>query len=142
MTNRVFLISLILVVICFLFHFYVAVASNNCPETKVKLTQCGNVTVSTNNTSCIHFRCDGSAYGDNPPECTSRVQIISCAQNAPINEEDCSPEQTKTGVDTVAALIVCYTYYECKKQFTTNDCITYGSEVEHKVSPLRTFNCN
>jgi hypothetical protein len=125
----------------------VAVASNNCPETKVKLTQCGNIissesdTSSDNNTSCIFFRCDGLTYQD-PPECTSRIQIIDCEKNVPINEEDCSPEQTKTGVDTIAALVVCYTYYKCKKQLFPNSCVTYGSAVEHKVTPLGTFKCN
>jgi hypothetical protein len=118
--------------------------AETCPETKVKNTMCGNRQASTNgNVGCRHFTCAGHLYptlGDVPP-CASREQIVKCTESAPISEEDNHPEQTKTRVDILADQIVCYTYYACRAQLITNNCVSFGEEKEHKVSPLATFPC-
>ncbi|MDR1383591.1 MAG: hypothetical protein LBJ67_07075 [Planctomycetaceae bacterium] len=114
------------------------VGFSTCPETKPQSTQCGNG--GERNDDCvIGFVTCGNCT--TKAECEGASEVVECEKNVQINEEDNAPEQTKTGVDTVAAQVDCYYYHECKWSRWYSTCSKQSEKSVHKVTPVKLIYC-
>jgi hypothetical protein len=111
-------------------------ASSSCTETTPKNAKC------TGGLTRVTYACDGT--GDQVMlSCAERISNVSFQQQK-IEEEDNSPEQTKTKTDTDPEnMVVCYTYKTCKSKWSIIDgfsCVANESK-NYKINPLTEAQC-
>jgi hypothetical protein len=126
--------------ISFLVGDFFVFASSDCPETTPKNAKCLGGLID----SIISYTCDGGGPGggQSTTPCADRISNPRFQQQK-IEEEDNSPEQTKTKTDTDPSnKVTCVKFTTCKWNFWHTQCVENNNEEsEYKINPLIEVPC-